>query len=439
MEWNEFSQLLTNNLSLFFLCLFISVIGYFFIFKKFYISIIDPLAFQTFFSMFGCSVVFFLYLTSSIKPLFLISYLSTQIAFFFGLLYFKSLSKKDVLSSIKKVFFLNEIFFVYAFFILTSFFYVSIQLLSYKLVGIPLLMGKHVDVYSHTGGLGSLGRFIDVLKPVSIYLLIYFLFNKTSSFAFKLYKYVFLFFVLLFFALSGSKGDFMTIAFYLFIYIILNGNQYNKYFTNIKNYERLVIVVGMFFAFGTILLTNEGYSLSSAFDTFIFRLVASGDTYHFAYVNNNIHHINGEHPFLALFGDFLATIRLIPRTDVPEPMGYTLFKIFYPDIGVAGPNARHNVFGYVYFGLIGSVLFSFLLGFFISFFRNKMFFVLRKNLIGQIFFAVIYVILSGAEGDPPATFSGIEMFLLIFPILIFITIPLSAFLRMNNKTKISFQ
>lgn len=434
MSWLEFGILLNNNIILYLIITLISIVLYFFIYKNIYLSILDPVIFNTLYSVFGFTIVWFLYLTLNIDLKYLISYLITQLAFWFGLFFFRSLNKDSILSINKVIFFRREPFFIKTLFFVTTIVYISIQLLSYIKVGIPLLKGSHVDIYNGSAGWGILGHFIDVLKPASIFLLIYYLFQSKSSLFFSIYKFFFLLLLLIFFTLSGSRSDFMTLGFVLFCFLILNAKEIKQPFSKIRNYEKIILIAGICFVFLTIVIqASKNGDESSSITVFLFRLVSSGDTYYFSYPYRNIETLKGDHAFLALFGDIFGTLRIIPRNNLPVVLGLQLYRLFYESDVVVGPNARHNVFGYVYFGFYGSIVFSFILGLTLSYLRNKLFFTFRKNTIGQLLFVLLYLDIAFFETDPPVSISSIENAFIVLPPIILIAVFFSMAL---NKCKI---
>lgn len=420
MEWGAFGLLLYDNIYIYISCLLASVLLYYFIFRRTYISILDPWILSTVFSCFGFSVVWFLYFTNSIDVIYLYSYLLTQGAFWLGLFTFNNLKKGEILSKATENVLKNENNFIKIFFLVSSFLYVIIQILSYSVIGIPLFIGSHVDIYSNSGGWGILGRFLDVLKPISIFFLIHVFFKFKKSLFWIIYKYVFLVIILTFFGLSASKGEFMNVGVIFFCYVLLNSSYNWNYLVSLKKIEKKIVLVGLFFVFLTISLQAE--SGNSSLSVFLFRLVASGDTYYFAYPNHNIEALKADQPFLALFGDLFSTLRLIPREAQPQTLGIQLFRMFNKSDIIAGPNSRHNVFGYAYFGFYLSIIFSYAIGILLSYIRNKSFYKLRKNIITQLIFVFLYSNLISLETDPSMAFSGIENALLIFPVILFIAI-----------------
>lgn len=422
MDWVSFGLLLKANEALYCVIFAVSAIFYALLFRRMFISILDPFFFALIFSVFGFSVVWFLYFTKSIDDRYLASYLLTQVAFWGGLFTFKSLMRREILSEVKVVRIEDEELLEKILFVTVSSIYMVLQLVSYGLIGIPLLLSSHIDIYNNSGGLGILGRALDVLKPCAIFMLVWFLFKRSGSVSFKSYQYFFLLMVLLFFALSGSKGEFMLLGFIIFCFLILNASRLKQVFRKLRRLEILITVAGFCFVFFTIFVqpTENGIT-SNNLQFFAFRLVSSGDAYFFSYPNYNIEHINGSQPFLALFGDIFSTVRLIPREQQPQILGLQLFQMFSKLDIITGPNARHNVFGYVYFGFLGSIFFSYVIGFLLSLVRNRLYFNLRRNTFTQLFFVLVYINLAGIETDPPQAISGIENVILILPVVIFIT------------------
>lgn len=420
MDWVTFGLLLYDNLPLYISILAGSLMLYIVLFRKSYISFLDPYIFNLIYSVFGFSVVIFLYATKSIEVKYLYSYLLTQGAFFAGLFAFKPLNKSRLVGqNIPRINFEEEGILMKVLFLITAVAFFFAQVISYKLVGIPLLLESRTGAYADSGGLGLLGRIIDVLRPATTFMLIYFIFKPGKSFLFKLWLTLFGMFLMLTFALSGSKSLFMSAGFILFIYLLLNAGQLKKNVMSLHKYERYIIIAGLIFAFFTIVIQSGNNSTdNSSISVFLYRLVASGDTYYFAYPNHNIETINGSKSFLALFGDIFSVLRIVPRDKQPGVLGIQLFQMFSDSDLITGPNARHNVFGYIYYGFYGSIAFSLIIGLLLGFVRNKLFFVLRTNILGQLTFMFLYINLTLIETDPPVAISGLENILLIFPVFV---------------------
>lgn len=72
-----------------------------------------------------------------------------------------------------------------------------------------------------------------------------------------------------------------------------------------------------------------------------------------------------------MFGSLLAMFRLVAPASLPEPLGFQIFRAVYGSVDFVGPNPRHNVFGVVYFGIFGAIIYSLVLGVMVGFFRNR--------------------------------------------------------------------
>ena len=420
MDWVDFGYLLNDKLGAYLICLGVSIIIYFLIFRKLYLSFLDPLIFSLFISVFGFSLVIFLSVTDKIDNIYLFNYLLTQIAYWIGFFTFKQLNNKTIFTSYTEKIFKDQNTLIKFFFLIVTFFYFIFQVASFTLVGIPLFMSSHVDTYSNSGGLGFLGRFLDVLKPMEIFILCYlFIFSK-ENFLFRGFSWTVMGLVVISLLLSGSKSQFLLMGQILFIFFILNATKLIQRYKLLKKIEKITAVAGLFIVLGIFAVQIGERQDTSVFKAFLFRLVASGDVYHFAYVKHTIEHIDGGNAMLALFGNILGTLRLVPRENIPNPLGLTLYNYYYVSDTIAGPNARINVFGYVYFGFIGSIIFSYLIGLFAGFVRNKLFFKLRSSFFGQLFFTLLYLQTMNMETDPSAAVANIENILLILPVILFL-------------------
>ena len=51
----------------------------------------------------------------------------------------------------------------------------------------------------------------------------------------------------------------------------------------------------------------------------------------------------------------------------------------------------------------------------LSFVRNKLFFKLKRNIVGQLLFVMLYINLAALENDPPMAMSNTENLMMIFP------------------------
>lgn len=434
MSSEEFvGNVLWPNINLYYLALLLSFVLYYLIFKRYYTSIIDP-AFWAFIpSLFGFSIVLFLKFTNEIIDYYFISYLITQFVFGCGFI-IASGEKKITISRIIK--FGDEAFFMKVFFLVSFILYVGTTLAGYVILGIPLFAESRLDIAANAkGGMGVLTRF-SVLGTVCVYCALFYWNNKDIVINF-LSKFSIIFFIIVI-LLGGSKGAFLNIAFIYFCYIYINGNKTISFHEKIEKLKRkqiYFIIIGLFFALFVISITNK-VNLVTSISFLVFRLVGYGDVYWMAYPNGMIEDVPYKNPIIVLFQSVLGFFRIVPHSEFPEPIGYTLKSMFYNLSSLTGANARHNVFGLVYFGFYGSILFSFIIGFIIGAVRNLFFKCKSSSNLVKIFVVLLYLSVFSLETDPTLFFSNLTDLFLVLA-FVFITSILIYFTHVKSRNSIS--
>lgn len=406
MSSEEFvGSVLWPNIGLYYLVLLLSLALYYFIFKRYYVSIIDP-AFWIFIpSLFGFSIVLFLKITEEITDYYFFSYLITQSAYVVGFI-ISSKGKKVTISRSLKLG--NEKFFYKIFFLVSLVLYAGTTLASYLILGIPLLAESRLDIAANAkGGMGVLTRF-SYLNIVCLYCALFY-WNQKDKIV-KILSVFSIIFCILVILLGGSKGGFLTIAFVYFCYIYVN-NRSERNIQKLKRIQRYFIIIGAFIALFVISFTN-GTDIFTSFSLLTLRFLGYGDIYWMAYPNGMVEEIPYKNPFIVLFQSVLGLFRIVPHSEFPEPIGYTLNSFFYDLTSLTGANARHNVFGLVYFGYYGSIIFSFLIGYIIGTVRNQFFKCKSLNEIVKILIALLYICVCSLETDPTLFFSRLtDLFL----------------------------
>lgn len=418
MRTDEFLLLVVENLSLYLICLFTALVLYFYVFRKVVISIFDPLTIQLIGSMFGFSVVFFLFFTSEIDSVYFSHYLFTQVAFYFGFFIFnQNISKFNV----KEIRLKDDLLWLEVSFIIFSVAHICIQLISYKVAGIPLFMHERLSVYGEGGGIGILGRFISMLSWASFFGALSVM-NQTTKKSLKFYCRIYIFIVFIFCFLSGSRASFLPLINIYFLYCLLSGNKYI-----LKGKE--LAVIGVLTLFAVALMFLKTGSANESLIELIGRIIGYGDVYWAAYPNDYIQDIDSSKPLQTLFVDVLGTYRIIPWEQLPTPLGVQLHSIYYGDANM-GPNTRHNVYGFAYLGYFISILFSLLLGVVLGYIRNRLLGKIRNaGLVGMLL-AVIYMNIASLEADAPYVIGQINS--VILTLIVFG--PLVILLFLNLKT-----
>tara|TARA_B110000285_G_scaffold234993_1_gene314104 strand:+ start:1813 stop:3123 length:1311 start_codon:yes stop_codon:yes gene_type:complete len=431
MDSYNYFLLVFDNFFIYLFCTIIIFFIYFLIFRKYYLSLLDPFTYVTFFSAFASTVPVFLFVIKEIQFNLFLSFLITQVSFFLGFHFFSPLKIKRI--SLTKIASpnSNEIRFVKWLFIVVGLSNIFFQIYSYKMFGIPLFSESRLATYDSNGGLNNiLKRIISVTFQMYTILTIFFMIYKFKNFNFKIYTYLSVLILAIFSVLSGSKGAFIIFGFSFFIVSIYSTRWGD--FTLIKDINKFLVKF-MFIAIllaAVVVLFSE--NVSNPFEFLLLRIAMTGDVYYMAYPNEVINKIvfNNSNWFVSLFASPLSLLGIIDRSEIPYPIGYSLMQYHNPSVLFKGPNARMNIFSYIYIGSYLAPLYCFIIGLITSFVRNKLFHYLPPNILGGI---VYYLLLIAALKLEPDFHSALAMclnYLFIVPFFLFI----SFLLAQNSKS-----
>ncbi|TRX13394.1 O-antigen polymerase [Flavobacterium gawalongense] len=433
----EFYEEVLDNINLFFGILICSFILHYLLFRKQVKSFFDPYFLAVISSVFCFTDVLFLFIVNKISTYLLSSYVLTQVGFVLGFYTFKI--KKKILSGddkknyIEKVNSRNVIAFYFF-----SFIYLFNQCLIYKLKGIPLFMESYLETFASGGGSGVLGRVSDVTSIIGLYS--FFLVIKIDKFRIsEIPKYIILVLYFVTFFLSGSKSVFFLVFTVFWCHIAFlktkKGN-YEMYSMLLKNNMKFILGFTLVFLL-IIIYTQTSIHTENIEDRanplfgLLLRFVHSGDIYWYAYPNNVYLQIPNNQWFAALFNDTLGFLRIMDWKDLPQVIGITFKNIHHPSDIPSGPNGRHNVFGLIYFGFFGSILFSYCIGLILSFIRNKLSLFLSNNFFGGAVFTYLITKSAALDSDPMLTITYFNNVIFIFSILYFLYLILIEFLKIN--------
>jgi hypothetical protein len=431
----EFYDIALNNIGLFISLLFFSVFIHYIIFRSLVKSILDPYFLAVISSVFCSTVVYLLYFTSNISFYLFMSYNLTQFSFILGIFTFKqkiSNNKKENFKTEKSK---NNSLVAFYFF---SSVYIISQCFIYKLKGIPLFMESRLETFSSGGGAGVLGRISDVSSIFSLYA--FFLVIKIDKFRItEIPKYIILLLIFITFFLSGSKSSFLIVFSVFWCYIIftqIKGGDYLVYFQlmkkNIKWIILFSVVISTFIIYVQSNPDNAGDNTLNPFFALCLRFVHSGDIFWYAYPNNVYLKIPSNQWIAALLHDTFGLLRIQDWSNLPEAIGITLKEIHHPSDVLQGPNARHNVFGLIYYGFFGSIFFSYCLGVFLSFVRNKLPYILRADIFGGATFTYLMCRGASIDSDPMMTITFFNNIVFILPVLYIVYLMIIEFLSVNT-------
>ena len=416
MSYYEFSVFLAENVDTYIKCLLFSVLIYSVILYRHSLSIFEPLTFVFLGSMFGFSVILLLHQTDQISQYYFFQYLFSQIAFFIGFLCFK-VTKNNIIQRDANIETPsgNQLFYWY---LIISSCFIIMNLVIYKVSGIPLFSEYRLAVGTG-GGLGLLKRVLRIVTPASCYLSFYFLFSSKQRYRFC--AIIVLLFHCIVTILSGSKSAFFSILQLFFLYCILNRNTSGRVLAIFKKYQLYIILIAVFMSILTIIIQGNMAFLES-FAALLFRFVSFGDTYYMAYPSALIEYLSKADFITVFFGDLLRTIRIFTEDMAPPGIGFELYNLANKSVDAfAGPNPRHNIYGYVNFGFWGGILFSLGCGLILSFTRRSLFSTnLNITQDRKILILLCYLSVVSVETDPPSTIMYLNNIILIYPILLLI-------------------
>jgi hypothetical protein len=394
------------------------------IYRHYFLSIFDPLFFAIVASGLANSIVFYLFYHQEIKAHYFYSFVFTEIAFILGFFLFKPIKPATYYLSLPAPTPKNQVFnenFVTVLFYWSSIIHMSAQLITYLVVGLPILMESRLTAYAGGSGFGLVGRFVDVSSGIGVFLVFYRIFYRTNVRADKIYNILYL---------SGNKTNLLLLVYYLFllnIYMLkIKGEGVKVQFARSKKLQKILLFISIPLIFVVIaiqLLTSTGdVSVSDAMLVLLKRVVSFGDIYYLTLPNDVIAQLNDGHSsFLQLFKDPLGVLRIVPWSQLPMDSGFAVTYYHYGETAT-GPNPRYNYFAILYYDIPGQLIYCFIVGMVISFLRNKLFAMLPR----QIFFGLVYAIVSinivYAFQDMPTLIIHIFSILLIFPIICLLAI-----------------
>ena len=433
----EFYEVVLNNVTLFVSLIFISFILHYLIFRAHVKSILDPYFLSVISSVFCAADVFLLYFTDNVSNYEIASYTLTQIAFFLGLYTFSF--KKLSFEIIKNKNFKPDKNYsskIIGFYFFTITYLVFIGII-YYLKGIPIFMKSRLETFASGGGTGFLGRIVDISSIISVYL--FFSIVKLDKFrARAIPQYFLLILMFITYLLSGSKGGFFVLFNIVWCYMVfakIKGRDYLIYINLIKKNIKSLVVVCLIFACTIIYVQTNVREADPAdgglnpFFALCLRFIHSGDIYWYAYPNDVYLKVSGEHGFMALFNDTLGLLRIVEWNKLPEAIGYTFKNIHHPSDIPQGPNARHNIFGLIYYGFFGSIIFSYAIGLLLAFIRNVFPYIVKDNILGGCIFT--YLMIRGAtlDSDPMLTITFFNNLIFVFPFLFFLYLVVLEFFK----------
>ena len=420
------------------------VICYFALYKKHIQSIFDPFFLTILISGLSASTVFFLYYNNGIREEYFYQFIATEIAFMIGFFLLKPIKFNDYLKKTTIVisYKFNENFSNILFY-LSSILHVFFQLLTYLVVGIPLFLDSRMSTFAGGSGFGFVGRILEVVSVVGIFLLFYRIFYCKNRRLERLYNYFYLVLIVLFLLLSGSKTNLIFLVYYLFFVNLfmmkIKGYKIQNIILKTAKYQKILLYssIPLIFLVMYIQLVNSGAETAenSPFLALGQRIISFGDIYYMTLPNDVIKIMNNNSGFLQLFKDPLGMLRFVSWEKLPLDCGIEIYQYHYPNGTLSGPNARYNYFSMLYFGPIGQVIYCFLFGVLTSFLRNTLFKILPNNIVYGVIYTLFSINLVYIFQDQAFAIARFFNIIILVPILLLVSLLIQFLLKFNPLKK----
>lgn len=443
MNYLEFFLFAEDHLESIILFSCLVTLGYLFLYRKYIQSIFDPFFLIIFIAGLATSTVFFLYFNGAIKSEYFFQFIATELSFIIGFFLIKPIKFSNYLQ--KEKIRVSGIFgeqFADIVFYLSSIVHIVLQFLTYVIVGIPLLLDSRMETFAGGSGFGVVGRIIEVTSVLGIFLLFYRIFYAKKYLFGKFYNMIYLILVVLFLLLSGSKTNLIFLVYYLFFLNLymskIRGVDISRVIKKISKYQKLLLYssIPLIFLVMYIQFVNSGSTQDQVSPLLAFgqRIISFGDIYYMTFPQDVIMAMNHDSGFLQLFKDPLGMMRIVPWSNLPKDCGIEIYEYHYPNGTLSGPNARYNYFAILYFGLIGQVIFCFILGLITSFLRNTLFRVLPNNIIFGAIYTLFSINLIYIFQDQAFTIARYFNIIVLLPIVLVMALIIQ-YLFQSNPTK----
>ena len=380
---------INENIECFLLINIIILVIYIYVLRKQIYSFFDPFFMSVFSSAMACSVVVFMYLFDLMyNNAYMVDFIVTEVAYILGLLVYSSPNSNRVCNFPKKQNLHMENFVFYIF----SFVLVVFQGIAFFTVG-GAIFSDESRLSFYGGGTGFYLIILEAITPIVLFMLIQRNIEQKNKCLKKFFDFLVFIFVLFSLFSTGSKGAILIVVYMCFFYKLYYGG-FNKenYDFNIKKidkYLRNAFFLAVVAALGVVIAINKEVDIEIVLGKLFVRFIGYGDIFGYCYSEDFWNSIKIENFFWDNFGSFFAKIRVVDYADLTPAIGLQIFNFFSNDN--YGPNSRHNIVAYLYFGSAGGVVFSFLLGLICSYVRKVLLFKCTSNLMTYMVYTQIYI------------------------------------------------
>lgn len=388
--------LLSLNLTALFIFVCLVLPVYLFLARNSVFAWFDPLVSYIFFNSISTGLVIYLFtFQGNIRLFYFATFICSTISFIAGLILGNFPFKKEKAYTKIKLNALPSEYKRYSG-LMNYFLYVALFILLFSNIilfvvkgTIPILSSNPGEskVLLYTGGFGIVRRINFIMTSMVLAIIFIKLFNPVTKETAR--NKIILIGCFLLTALiiisGGSKSALLEILTSFFPVYLINQvfkrNKTNKELsvnsTNnlslINKYSQFALILGVFYM---LLIVNRSVKsdigATNESSTILTRFIASGDTFYFFYVYDiyDLFHENIFTYLTHLLNPLTSSLRI---TDYEFPIGaYILQYSIGTPLSAFGPNAQHPIEGLIYFGKYFFFLFSFGVGYLISWIRTKL-------------------------------------------------------------------
>ncbi|MEL4245541.1 O-antigen polymerase [Shewanella xiamenensis] len=411
MSSQEYFALIFKDWRSFIICSVMVIPFYYFFFRQCICGILDPF-FMVFFYSYICFVtVVFLSVNGHVETKYIVSYFSTQLAFYFGFILFGKKPRVNLVVGQEEFKIYNARIYFYVF----SFLFVISQSYVFAKQGFPLLHDSRLSYLDSSTDVKLFNRLKEIVLIPFLVCVFYSIYNESRLI--KKMSYMLVLFFIFSILMTGSKSAFIFFmsVFFVFAQFSLKNSDYRP-MNLIISRTKLFVLLGVFVA---LLVSVITISEVNPFLLILYRVFSSGDAFYMSYPGEVIEMLkNSNEWFVNLFSSPLIIFGLLDEQYKTESIGFIL-KSFVEGGNVAtGPNSRFNIVAYLYLPIAGAIFFSFILGALVSFCRVWFFSRIKYSVVSMIVYVSIVFNVSILETDyfnaQSALINNLLAFLFVF-------------------------
>lgn len=375
MDFISYLYILQLNSGLYLMILGISLIICYFLLRKQMFSMIDPMIMIYFHMSIWITTVAFMYALDLIENIFLYHFFISSVMFIIGINIFSS-EKKKIADIINQNQYDNKFKDKILLMVFTAM-YIIIKLYLFLKYGTPVLAGEETANF-YKGSIYLL-RMADVFFLITMFYLI----EKMACNKLNVFDKATVVFLFLDLLLSGFKGNFFI--------LFMGVNIYYHFFKLEKFFKKKVVPI-IFGLFIFILCLKNNFDLTDVLTMLEISIANRGDTLVLFYgaryddIMSYYNEYSGMLPFVYEHFRMLVTELgfITPGGWFDRSASNTLLMeyVYGRDFIIkSGPNDIYNVYSLAYLGIVGSAIYSFVLGGIISFIRNKLIHYINLNIL----------------------------------------------------------